>query len=140
MRGREFLDVARLLLKTNLEANWRAATGRAYYALFLESRDALVRWGFAGFRRDQAHMSVRLKFVYARDNDLKSIGDDLELLGNRRNAADYQIDSPGRFFSDEVEAVQMIDYADRAIELLDRIDADSALRASAIEAIRSGSP
>jgi hypothetical protein len=140
MNGREFVDVAWQLLNGSDESNWRTATGRAYYALFLESRDALDRWGFVGPRRDQAHMSVRLKFVYAKDDDLRTIGYDLELLGNRRNAADYQIGSPGRFFSNDTDAIQMIDYADRSIGLLDQIDADPVVRASAIQAIRAGSP
>ncbi len=140
MRGREFLDVADQLLNESFESNWRTATGRAYYALFLESRDALERWGFGGTRRDQAHMAVRLKFRYATDVELKKIGDDLELLGNRRNVADYQMASPGRFFASEWETVRMIGYARRSIEVLDRIDADAALRTSAIATIRAGSP
>jgi hypothetical protein len=140
MRGRAFLDVAKRLVKRSEESSWRSAAGRAYYALFLESRDALERWGFAGPRRDQAHVAVRLKFLYAKDETLRKIAADLELLGSRRNAADYQIETPGPYFSNKTEASRMIENAELAIALLDQIDADDARRDAAIQAIRAGSP
>lgn len=41
MRGREFLETADRLASMTAEPDWRSAMSRAYYALFLECRDAL---------------------------------------------------------------------------------------------------
>jgi len=46
MDGRAFLGVAQEMALGRTEAHWRAAVGRAYYALMLEGRDFLQRWGF----------------------------------------------------------------------------------------------
>src|SRR5438552_14087952 len=74
MDGRAFLDIARELNRGGTEAHWRAAAGRAYYALFLEGRTTLERWGFVPGRRDPIHSFVRLRFDYAPDPDLKEVG------------------------------------------------------------------
>src|SRR5437868_3783800 len=108
MRGKDFLEVARRAVKGVAEADWRDAAGRAYYALFLESRDALRRWGFVLPRRDQVHAAVRLRFIYAADADLKRIGYLLEDLGAMRNHADYQLDNPGKWFTSAKDAEQAI--------------------------------
>ena len=41
MKGREFLTVAQQLLQGGTEGHWRSASGRAYYALLIEGREAL---------------------------------------------------------------------------------------------------
>src|SRR5947207_3348204 len=74
MRGRQFLDLARDNLSGNTEVHWRGAAGRAYYALFLECRDALFSWGFVMPPRDNVHTFVRLRFTFAAEPDLKTIG------------------------------------------------------------------
>jgi hypothetical protein len=136
MEGRSFLEVARRLVEQRSEADWRTAAGRAYYALLSEARVLLGRWGFAPARRDQVHAFVRLRFVFATDPDLKTIGMTLEDLGVLRNRADYRLDEPGPFKS-AMAARQAIQDAFDAITTLDRIDDDPARQATAIAAIRS---
>jgi uncharacterized protein (UPF0332 family) len=90
MDGRAVLGVADELAAGTTEAHWRAAAGRAYYALFHEARAALESWGFAPPHRE-AHRFVREHFTYPAEADLKQIGSALQKLGQWRNQADYQL-------------------------------------------------
>jgi hypothetical protein len=93
MPGRDFLGIAHENVAGKTPAHWRGAAGRAYYALMLECREALFRWGFKLPPRDNVHTFVRLRFSFAADIDLKDIGMDLDRLGQLRNKADYSLAS-----------------------------------------------
>jgi hypothetical protein len=135
MDGRAFLEVGRRLSQERTEADWRSAAGRAYYALLLEGKGALRRWGFPPPPRDQLHRFVRLSFVYAADSDLKKIGLILEDLGKLRNQADYEPERPGAFAS-AANARRAVLAAQTAIDLVDQIESDATRRSAAIAAIR----
>jgi hypothetical protein len=139
MNARAFLDVAQELLRGRTEAHWRSSAGRTYYALLLECRDTLERWGFTTPPRDQVHAFVRLRFVYASDTDMQMIGRALEDLGRLRNRADYQL-NPSRPFANPVTADQGIQQARQALVRLDQIDADLQRRSAVIAAIRTQFP
>jgi hypothetical protein len=91
MNGRAFLAAARHLLTGGAEPHWRAAVGRAYYALLHEGRAALDRFGFPLPPRESIHSFVRLRLTFPADSDLRFIGQILEELGWLRNQADYQL-------------------------------------------------
>jgi hypothetical protein len=129
MDGRAFLT----------EAHWRSAAGRAYYALLLEGREALARWGFALPPHHQLHAFARLRFSYAAVPDLKIIGDAVDRLGQLRNRADYDL-NPSRWFASSARAHRALTDADAALALLDQIDVDSSRRSLAIAAIRAAWP
>ncbi len=74
MKGRRFPDLARKVFPGGTEVHWRGAVGRAYYALMLECREALFRWGFKLPPRDNVHTWVRLRFSFPADPDLKTLG------------------------------------------------------------------
>ncbi len=135
MQGRAFLTVAQELAGSLAEAHWRAAVGRAYYALMLEGRDALRRWGFSLPPRHNVHAYVRLRFLYAADADLKAIGDVLDRLSQWRNQADYDL-APSKRFASATDALYAVALARQALDLLDRIDRDPTRRATAIASIR----
>ena len=139
MKGREYLELAREILPGGKERHWRGASGRAYYALFLEGREALARWGFVPTRGENAHNFVRLRFSIPADADLKTIGYDLDALGRLRNKADYLL-SPLPEFRSDTAARDAIKKSDDAIALLDAIEADAVRVAAAKAAIRAAFP
>ncbi|CAN5607087.1 hypothetical protein BH23PLA1_BH23PLA1_30690 [soil metagenome] len=136
MDGRSFLEVARELASGATEAHWRATAGRAYYALLLEARDLLDRWGLPRASRDRAHHLARLRLIYSGDTDLRQAGYVCEQLGLLRNRADYDL-SAHRDFQSAAQAIRAAAQAEAAIRQLDQIDADPARRAAAIASIPS---
>lgn len=63
----------------------------SFYALMLECREALFRWGFPMPPRDNVHTWDRLRCTFPADPDLKTIGWGLDKLGRLRNGADYDL-------------------------------------------------
>jgi uncharacterized protein (UPF0332 family) len=139
MDGRKFLNAALVLVSRHAEEHWRTTAGRAYYALFLECRDALFHWGFSPSPRDNVHTFVRLRYSRNGDLELKIIGRALEDLGRLRNEADYSLTASGSFASD-AEARKSIQRARDALALLEQITADPTREASAIAAIQAAWP
>ncbi len=134
MNGRAYLDLARELLLGKTEVHWRAAAGNAYYALMLECRDALLRWGQIIPRGASVHTFVRLRFALAADKDLRKIGDALDELGRLRSRAQYEL-NPSRDWSSAVRARHATQRASDALALLDGIDNDPARRAAAVASL-----
>src|SRR5438874_10431711 len=135
MPGREFLELARELLASGtLPRHWRAIIIHAYYALLLECRDTMGRWGLPPVSRLQVHAQVRLRLVYSRDSDLRDIGNTLEVLNKHRNWASYDLRSLP-IFASVAQARQDLKDASDALALLDAIDTDPARRAAAVASI-----
>jgi hypothetical protein len=134
MTGRAFLVVGQEVVLGRTEAHWRAAAGHAYYALLLECRDLLLRWGFH-LPRQNVHAVVRLRFVYASDRDLKRLGDALDWLVRLRNQATYDL-TPSPDFASAAKAQLALQKAAAALVLLDGIDSDPIRRSAAIASIR----
>jgi hypothetical protein len=136
MQGREFLQVAQELLSSGTQPrHWRAVAIHAYYALLLECRDGMTRWGLPPLTRQQVHAQVRLRLLYASDPDLKWLGSKLEELGKDRNLANYDL-RPLPFFASPSVARVNVKLAADALARLDAIERDPARRAAAIAAIR----
>jgi hypothetical protein len=135
MQGREFLELAReLLVSGTLPRHWRAVVIHAYYALLLECRDAMGRWGLPPLTRQQVHGQVRLRLIYSSDLELKWIGQKLEELGRHRNSASYDL-RPLPFFVTPTQARNDVKAAADVLTLLDAIDADPSRR-TAVSSIR----
>jgi hypothetical protein len=134
MRGRDFLDLARELAAGATEAHWRGAAGRTYYALMLEGRDALARWGYSPPGGHGVHAWVRLRFTYAADKGFKRIGDALDSLVRVRNRADYNLALLPMFRSAK-RAHEAVQEAADALMLLDTIEADPARLAAAVASL-----
>ncbi len=123
MQGREFLQSARSNVRGGSEPFWREAVVGAYYALFLECREALARWRHPIPPKQNVHYSVRGAFVFAKDPNLKAIGYALEWLSNARNKAHYDI-RPSFNFTSVKHAERTIKRSEDALALLDAIEAD----------------
>ncbi len=134
MAGRGFLNPARDSVRGATSDHWRSAAVDTYYALMLECRDTLLRWGLTLPRRDNLHTWVRLRFLYAKHAELKGIGDVLEDLGKLRNKASYDQSPLAEFASPKAAQDSIQDSAD-ALALLDAIDGDPARRAAAIASL-----
>jgi hypothetical protein len=139
MDGRKFLDSARRVYLGNTQADWRTAAGRAYYALLIECRDAMLRWGFKPPPRDKIHHFVRLSFTYAALREVKQLGLQLERLGRLRSSADYDTSTVGPF-GNGLRAQQAVKDSQDAIALLDQIEADPARRTATINAVAAAIP
>jgi hypothetical protein len=139
MQGRAYLDLARELVTGTKEWHWRGAVGRAYYALFLECREALSGWRFHPSPRENIHTFVRLRFTYPSDPDIRNIGDALDWLGRQRNKADYDLSALAVFTTSAV-ALTAVQNATTALALLDAIEADPPRRSGAIGAIQKAFP
>jgi hypothetical protein len=136
MPGKEFLELARELLAFGTASrHWRAVIIHAYYAVLLECRDAMSRWGLPPLARQQVHAAVRLRLVFSTDVQLKEIGRKLENLGMDRNAASYDLRALPLFAS-SVAAHDAVMQASDALALLDAIDKDPVRRSTAAGAIR----
>jgi hypothetical protein len=139
MRGRDYLELAREILSGGMERHWRGAVGRAYYALFLEGREALARWSFLPSPADSIHYFVRARFIIPANTDLKKIGVVLEYSGRLRNSADYNLSAVAAFRSGAVASVTVQDVAD-AIALLDAMEADPVRLKAAVDSIKAAFP
>jgi hypothetical protein len=138
MRGRDFLDTARRLSGGITEADHRSAISRAYYALFIECRDALLRWGFV-FPSRNSHREVQQRLAFPGNADLRPIGDVLSYLVSRRNCADYDMINP-RHPQTAVAAAEATARSTSSIAHLDALEADPARLKQAIDDIRKVFP
>lgn len=138
MTGREFLDTARRLTLLTAEADWRSAVSRTYYALYLECREALRRWGFVIPQRG-SHREVGLRLSVPVNVDLNSIAKVFQRLSSERNRADYDL-SRQAIFLVATPSINLLGDARKAIALLDAVEADPARLKQAVADIRAAFP
>lgn len=74
-----------------LEAYWRSATSRSYYAVFGEIRYRLEREGHV-FGRSKVHSQVIRTLRSSRTRIRRRVGINLDRLRKERNRADYDRD------------------------------------------------
>jgi uncharacterized protein (UPF0332 family) len=137
MQGRQFLDVARRMLAVGTEAEWRAAAGRAYYAVMLEARELLAGWGIGPGPRANYHYFVQSRFNTGADPAVLQIGATLNRLAGLRTAADYDLSALPKFRS-AAAAGDAVQKAEQAIQFLDALAKDAARKANLLTAIRAG--
>ncbi len=124
MNGRDFLLAAKLLLPMTLEAAWRSAVSRAYYAAFHVARQLLEDLGFRVPYGDQAHAYLWLRLYNCGDPQVRLAGRELNYLRGERNRADYNLQHPVR----QAPATRLVQVAEQLIQILDATSAATRIQ------------
>lgn len=127
MNPGENLPLAKLLAKPLSgcldEAAWRGAVGRAYYAAFCASRDALAAASIEVPRTRDAHGDVAQKLGESSDSVVAACGSMLNDIRRDRRAADYDVGRqlPKRHHEWRTIAALSIGKAEQVVEGLAKI-------------------
>lgn len=92
MNAHDFLDHAEELARDGRAAWSRSAVSRAYYAAHHAATDFLFRVGVRTPRAGAAHIAAFNALIAVQDTDrlVHQAGDDLMILHEKRNRADYR--------------------------------------------------
>jgi uncharacterized protein (UPF0332 family) len=93
MDGKDFIQVAKDLIKGASEAHWRSSISRSYYAAFHISRRFVLRKGGGVPQTRDAHMMVREYLIGSNDPEVSALGTILGDLHAKRRKADYDLES-----------------------------------------------
>jgi uncharacterized protein (UPF0332 family) len=115
MNGRDFLPLAKQLVRGTTEAEWRSAVSRAYYACFHVARRLLSDLGFIVPRADRAHQYLVFRLSNSGEAPVEQTGRDLETLRRLRNRADYD-ETPAL---PQPQAAAGVQLAERIVQALD---------------------
>ena len=116
MQGRDFLDVAKNLSRSQFEASLRSAISRAYYALLNTAAQLLMELGFSVEQGPGVHGQVRNRFFNCGIEQLGEFSSTLDELRRQRNEADYNMKSNA--FQNQAICALRIAKAETAIRLL----------------------
>ncbi len=123
MDGREFLEAAKSLAKSQSEAFLRSAISRAYYALLNVASQFLIRLGFVVQRGPAKHGQVYAWLFNCGVDKMVDFARLLDELRTRRNEADYDMDS--KEFQNNVICSLRVAKAELALKLLAECDKTS---------------
>jgi uncharacterized protein (UPF0332 family) len=115
MNWRDFLLLATRLAAGSIEADWRTAVSRAYYATFHVARRLFIDLKFTVLRADRAHQYLVFRLSNSGEAVVEQVGRDLDTLRRLRNRADYD-EIPALPKTQAVAAVQL---AEGIIQVLD---------------------
>jgi uncharacterized protein (UPF0332 family) len=93
MQGRDFLDVAKNLARSQIEASLRSAISRAYYAMLNSAVQFLIQLGFRVAQGPGKHGEVHHRLFNSGIEPALKFSNMLDELRKRRNDADYNMNS-----------------------------------------------
>jgi uncharacterized protein (UPF0332 family) len=110
MNGRGFLRVARTLVATHGEVEYRSSVSRAYYAAFHAARNLLSVLRFSVPRADRAHEFLYRRFNNSGFGPVVAAGRVLHLWRGQRNQADYDmgLTVPIKAATDAIAAAEFV--------------------------------
>ncbi len=115
MNWRDFLGLGLRLATGAIEAEWRTAVSRAYYATFHVARHLFSHPGFVVPRADRAHQYLVFRLSNCGEPTIEQTGRDLETLRRLRNRADYDEAPP----MTQAQATAAVRLAERILHALD---------------------
>ncbi len=118
--ARDFLALADDWSRGRIEAEWRCAVSRAYYATFHECRSVLASLGLSVPRADLAHAFLWRRLENSKVAKLVSVGSDLGALRRERNQADYDLHTTVT----QSTSLRAVASATKLLEALDSISSD----------------
>jgi uncharacterized protein (UPF0332 family) len=116
MKGEDFLEIAKALLRMKSEAAWRSAIGRAYYALINAAAQLFREWGIAVAQGPSVHGDIQNSFSNCGVERAADIARVLSELRTKRNQADYDMASKG--FDDQNFCALLVAKAETTIKTL----------------------
>jgi uncharacterized protein (UPF0332 family) len=118
MNPRRFLTLADQLVKQKGPAEFRAAIGRAYYAVYNVGSQFLARMGLP-LVKGGSHVLLQTRLMNSGDVELIGIGSNLGRFHQRRNKADYDMNDLNS--EDENKALTAVQDAEQMIAALDAL-------------------
>ncbi len=94
MEGKEFLELAKKLQNSEVEAERRTSVSRAYYAIFNHIKSFLNSNNIKLTGAAQAHERAHQYLFNSGIEEAEDLADTLNNLRKRRNDADYELISP----------------------------------------------
>lgn len=118
----DFISVAIRLSNSQREGDLRTAVSRAYYGTFHMARKLLQDFGVELSGKDlykaEVHQKIRFCFGESRIEEAVLVGKKLGSLRDRRNEADYDLDSAT--FAQPINVAMEIRIAQEVVEALMR--------------------
>jgi uncharacterized protein (UPF0332 family) len=116
MQGRDFLDVAKNLARSQFEASLRSAISRAYYAMLNSAVQFLIQLGFRVAQGPGKHGEVHHRLSNSGVEQALKFSNMLDELRKRRNDADYNMNSAE--FQNQATCALWVANAELALALL----------------------
>lgn len=91
MDAKEFLRIAKKLIRYNSEANWRTSIGRSYYAVFNYLKEECSLLNITISSTGEGHGELAENFNNSGIAEGVIIGSKLNDLRSQRNIADYEL-------------------------------------------------
>lgn len=98
MNAKDFLEVAKKLQNSEVEAERRTAISRAYYAAFNYVKGFLKNENIAILKDASGHKKAYYYLLNSGLSEARKLADDLDNLRDVRNDADYELISPKHKF------------------------------------------
>lgn len=122
----DFISVALRLANSKCEADRRTAVSRAYYGAFHIARRFLVKSGLCFSQKEtygaEIHRKVQYCLAESGNGEAVKASSHLQLLRERRNEADYDLESAE--FDTTASALALVRVATQIVDIIQRCQSE----------------